>query len=357
MPNKICDVVIVGAGISGIGTAYWLQQKCPDKEFTILEARNSIGGTWSLFKYPGVRSDSDMFTFGYRFRPWINPQSISSGKDILKYLKDTVKDAAIDEHIRFGNKTISADWSDESRTWTLQVETSEGEEEVECKFLSICTGYYNYQEAHRPHFQGEKDFNGKIVLPQFWPKDLDYAGKKIAVVGSGATAVTLVPSLIESGAEHVTMVQRSPTYIMNLPNRNGLFIGLNKFLPSKWAFRFTRWKNISLQMISFGLAKLFPKMMKRLLMKAAAKDLPENYPVEKHFNPRYNPWDQRLCVVPDGDLFKTIKDGKAAVKNRYHFSFYRKWNRNGIWRKDKRRPDCFGDRAKDATPGWSQHQY
>ncbi|HKL02080.1 MAG TPA: NAD(P)/FAD-dependent oxidoreductase, partial [Cryomorphaceae bacterium] len=313
MPNQIHDVVIIGAGISGIGTAYWLQQKCPDKDFTILEARNSIGGTWSLFKYPGIRSDSDMFTFGYRFRPWVNPQSISSGKNILQYLKDTVKDAGIEEHIRFGNKMISADWSDQSRTWTLQVTTPKGEEEVECKFLSICTGYYNYREAHRPHFRGEEDFKGKIVLPQFWPKDLDYSGKKIAVVGSGATAVTLVPSLIESGADHVTMVQRSPTYIMNLPNRNGLFIALNKILPSKWAFRFTRWKNISLQMISFGLAKLFPKMMKGLLMKAAAKDLPENYPVEKHFNPRYNPWDQRLCVVPDGDLFKTIKDGKAAV--------------------------------------------
>lgn len=313
MSNPIHDVVIVGAGISGIGTAYWLQQKCPDKNFILLEARDSIGGTWSLFKYPGIRSDSDMFTFGYRFRPWTNPQSISSGEDILQYLKDTVEESGIDERIRFGNKMTSANWSDDSKTWTLTVTSPKGEEKIACKFLSICTGYYDYQEAHRPHFTGEENFSGQIVIPQFWPKDLDYTDKKIAVVGSGATAVTIVPSMVEKGAGHVTMVQRSPTYIMNLPNRNGLFIALDKVFPSRWAYKISRWKNISLQMISFGLSKLFPKMMKGLLMKAAAKELPENYPVEKHFNPRYNPWDQRLCVVPDGDLFQAIKEGQASV--------------------------------------------
>ena len=313
MSKPIQDVVIVGAGISGIGTAYWLQQKCPDKNFILLEARDKIGGTWSLFKYPGIRSDSDMFTFGYRFKPWTSPQSISSGENILQYLKETVNESGIDEHIRFGNKMTGANWSDETKTWTLTVETPKGEEEIETRFLSICTGYYDYKEAHRPHFNGEENFKGKIVVPQFWPKDLDYRGKKVAVVGSGATAVTIVPSMVEKGADHVTMVQRSPTYIMNLPNRNQLFISLKKVLPDKWAFKLTRWKNITLQMVSFGLAKLFPKMMKGLLMKAAAKELPENYPVEKHFNPRYNPWDQRLCVVPDGDLFQTIKEGKASV--------------------------------------------
>ncbi len=313
MSNRIRDLVIVGAGISGIGTAYWLKRKCPQKDFTILEARDSMGGTWSLFKYPGIRSDSDMFTFGYRFKPWNNPQSISSGENILEYLRETATDAGIDEHIKFGHEMISANWSDESRTWRLNVRTPKGEEEIVCKFLSICTGYYDYHEAHRPPFKKEENFKGKIVVPQFWPKELNYSGKKMAVVGSGATAVTLVPSLVESGASHVTMVQRSPTYIMNLPNRNKLFIGLKKVLPGKWAYRLTRWKNISLQMISFGLSKLFPKAMKRLLINAAAKDLPDSYPVEKHFNPRYNPWEQRLCVVPDGDLFRVIKAGKAAV--------------------------------------------
>ena len=265
MAGKILDVIIVGAGISGIGMAHWLKKKCPSKTFTILEGREKIGGTWSLFKYPGIRSDSDMFTFGYRFKPWNKALSISSGENILQYLNETIDESGIRENIQFNHKMISADWSDHKKSWTLEVESPKGRVEMECKFLSVCTGYYNYKEAHRPTFKGEENFAGRIVQPQFWPEDLDYTGKKIAVVGSGATAVTIVPSMVEKGASHVTMVQRSPTYIMNLPNRNELFVKLKKILPDKWAYRITRGKNIILQIISFNLAKLFPKMMKRLL--------------------------------------------------------------------------------------------
>ncbi|WP_425391485.1 flavin-containing monooxygenase [Ekhidna sp.] len=311
--HKVHDVIIIGAGISGIGTAYWLKKKCPSKTFVMLESRSAIGGTWSLFKYPGIRSDSDMFTFGYRFKPWTDPQSLSSGDKILNYLEETISENDIDEHILFNHKMMSANWSDASGHWILEVETANGNQQLNCKFLSICTGYYDYKEAYRPRFEGEEHFKGKVIIPQFWPEDLDYRNKKVVIVGSGATAVTLVPALVEGGAKHVTMVQRSPTYVMNLPNRNQVFIGLKKFLPVRWAYRVTRVTNILLQMISFNLSKLFPKWMKKTLMKEAAKQLPKGYPVEKHFNPTYNPWDQRLCVVPDGDLFSVIKDGKAAV--------------------------------------------
>ncbi|MCA6078937.1 flavin-containing monooxygenase [Fulvivirga sedimenti] len=313
MKTPVFDVLIIGAGISGIGTAYWLQKKCPGRTYAILESRPVLGGTWSLFNYPGIRSDSDMFTFGYRFKPWSDPESISSGDKILNYLQNTVTENNINEHILFNHRMVSADWSDESRTWVLTVETPEGTEEMECNFLSICTGYYDYKEAHRPHFKGEETFQGNIVIPQFWPKDLDYTGKRVAVIGSGATAVTLMPSLVEGGAAHVTMIQRSPTYIMNLPNRNGIFVLSRKVLPDSWAYRITRGINITMQMISFGLSKAFPGWMKSQIMKGAAKQLPPSYPVEKHFNPTYNPWDQRLCVVPDGDLFEVINEGKADV--------------------------------------------
>jgi cation diffusion facilitator CzcD-associated flavoprotein CzcO len=313
MENKVFDVLIIGAGISGIGMGYWLNEKCPDKNYKILEARNKIGGTWSLFQYPGVRSDSDMFTFGYRFKPWNDPESISSGDKILKYLQNTAAENNIDDKILFNHKMIHANWSDQARAWEVEVETAAGNSSYQCKFLSICTGYYDYKESYRPKFTQEEDFKGKIVVPQFWPKDLDYTGKKVAIVGSGATAVTLVPAMVAGGAEHVTMIQRSPTYIMNLPNRNQMFISLKKYISLKWAYKITRWKNIGLQMFSFGLSRVFPKWMKSMLMKAAAKQLPQGYPVEKHFNPSYNPWDQRLCVVPDGDLFSVIKEDKASV--------------------------------------------
>lgn len=307
------DIIIVGAGISGIGTAYWLRKKCPQKKIAVLEARDTIGGTWSLFRYPGVRSDSDMFTFGYRFKPWSNPQALSGGDDILSYLQETVRENKLEQYILFGHKMQTADWSDASRKWTLEVETPSGTKNMRCRFLSICTGYYDYQEAHRPQFEGEEQFEGELVIPQFWPKELDYTGKKVVVVGSGATAITLVPSMAARGAQHVTMLQRSPTYVMNLPNRNQVFFYLRKLLPNAWAYRLTRWQNILLQMISFGFARLFPAWAKAYLLREVAHQLPEGYPVETHFNPTYNPWEQRLCVVPDGDLFQAIREGKADI--------------------------------------------
>lgn len=307
------DALVIGAGISGIGTAYWLQRKCPNKRFAVLEARAELGGTWSLFQYPGIRSDSDMFTFGYRFRPWTNPQALSSGRDILQYLRDTILENKLGPYIRFQHKMISVDWSDKDGYWTLQVDTPAGRRSMTCRFLSICTGYYNYQEAYRPHFSGEDAYQGKVIIPQFWPQGLDYTNQEVIVVGSGATAVTLVPALVETGAKKVTMLQRSPTYIMNLPNRNQVFIWLKKVLPIRWAYRLTRWMSIFLQMYSFGFSRLFPRKMKAFIMKEAAKQLPPAYPVEQHFNPRYDPWDQRLCVVPDGNLFRVIREGKARV--------------------------------------------
>jgi len=306
------DVLIIGAGISGIGTAYWLQEKCPGKRYAILEARERIGGTWDLFRYPGIRSDSDMFTFGYRFKPWENPKSLSDGESIRIYLKETAEENGIDQHIRFGHKVLSANWDWDTAQWTLEV-LHEGRTSVlKTRFLYMCAGYYSYEEGYRPRFEGEETFKGTLVHPQFWPKDLDYSGKKVAVIGSGATAVTLVPTLAEQ-ASHVTMVQRSPTYIMKLPNRNGLFIGLKKWLPGRLAYRLTRWRNLMMTMGLYGFSRAFPNRMKSLLMKGAASELPEGYPVEKHFNPTYDPWDQRLCVIPDGDLFKAIKAGKADV--------------------------------------------
>lgn len=330
IPTTIYDIIIVGAGISGIGTAYWLQKKCPEKKVLVLEARDSIGGTWSLFQYPGIRSDSDMFTFGYRFKPWNDPQSLSSGDKILNYLKQAVDENQLNRLISFNHKMLSTNWLDEEKCWSLDVQSPEGIKVLKSRFLSICTGYYNYQEAYRPEFEGEGDFQGKIILPQFWPKDLDFSNQKIAVIGSGATAITLVPSLANQGAAHVTMIQRSPTYVMNLPNRNGQFALLSKILPNSWAYRLTRSTNILLSMASFGISKAFPKFMKNLIMNAAAKQLPKGYPVEKHFNPSYNPWEQRLCVVPDGDFFTSINSGQASVVTGTisHFS------ENGIHMKD-----------------------
>ena len=326
MENESYDVLIVGAGISGIGTAYWLQKKCPNHSFVILESRSSIGGTWSLFQYPGIRSDSDMFTFGYRFKPWNNPQALSAGKNILSYLEEVVEENQLEDHILFEHKMVSANWSDDHQKWIVEVAYDSGIKEIHCKFLDICTGYYNYKEAHRPTFKGEEHFDGPIVLPQFWPRDLDYTNKKMAVVGSGATAVTLVPALIEGGAAFVTMVQRSPTYVMNLPNRNGIYVASRKLLPDSWAYRITRGVNITMQIVSFGLSKMFPRWMKGQIMKGAAKQLPDGYEVQKHFNPTYNPWDQRLCVVPDGDLFKVIRDGQAVIETETISHF----NRHGI---------------------------
>jgi monooxygenase len=308
------DVVIVGAGLAGIGSAYWLQRRCPGKTFAVLEARQDLGGTWDLFRYPGIRSDSDMFTFGYRFEPWSDPQPLSGGERIMAYLRETARKYGITERIRFGHRVEHAAWSGREALWTLRVRReAEGDTvALRCRFLYLCTGYYDYGEAHRPRFPGEDAFAGRIVEPQFWPADLDWTDRRVVVVGSGATAVTLVPALSEKAAS-VTMLQRSPTYIMNLPNRNGLFLLARRFLPLTAAYRLARWQNIGGSMLLYALSRRFPDYVRRQILKGAAAQLPPGYPVEEHFNPRYDPWDQRLCVVPDGDLFTAIREGRAEV--------------------------------------------
>lgn len=308
------DVIIVGAGLSGIGTAYWLQKRCPNQSYAIFEAREAIGGTWDLFRYPGVRSDSDMFTFGYAFRPWQDPKPLADGESIRNYIYETARENGIDKKIRFGHKVINASWSTEDACWTLDVQTvATGEtQQVRSRFLMMCSGYYDYKQAHRPDFEGEQEFKGKIVQPQFWPEDLDYTDKKVVIVGSGATAVTLVPSMADKAA-HVTMLQRSPTYITPLPNSNGLYRRLNKWLPNRLAYKITRWRNLLFTMGFYKLSRAYPGKVKQYIMDVAEKQLGPGHNVRKHFNPHYNPWDQRLCVIPDGDLFKAIRKEQASV--------------------------------------------
>ncbi|WP_102144919.1 flavin-containing monooxygenase [Mycobacterium hubeiense] len=307
------DVVIVGAGISGISAAWHLQDRCPSKSYAILERRDNLGGTWDLFKYPGIRSDSDMFTLGFRFKPWTSEKAIADGPSIMAYLKDTVAEYGIDKHIRYRHRVLAAEWSDADNKWTVRIEQDGEESEITCSFLFACSGYYNYDEGYSPKFEGAEDFEGTIIHPQHWPEDLDYTGKKIVVIGSGATAVTLIPALANSGAGHVTMLQRSPTYIGSLPDVDPFTVRMNKTLPEKPAYVVNRWKSILFQSAQYQLARRFPKFMRKTLMTMAQRRLPEGYDVEKHFGPRYNPWDERLCLAPNGDLFKTIKAGKADV--------------------------------------------
>jgi monooxygenase len=307
------DVLIVGAGISGISAAWHLQDRCPDKSYAILESRDNLGGTWDLFKYPGIRSDSDMFTLGFRFKPWTSEKAIADGPSIMSYLKETTAESGIDKHIRYGHKVLAADWSDDDNRWFLRVERDGEEVEIACSFLFACSGYYNYDEGYTPEFAGSEDFEGTIVHPQHWPEDLDYAGKKIVVIGSGATAVTLIPALANSGAGHVTMLQRSPTYIGSLPDVDPFTVRMNKALPAKPAYVVNRWKSILFQSAQYRISRRFPNFMRNALMTMARRRLPEGYDVEKHFGPRYKPWDERLCLAPNGDLFRTIREGKADV--------------------------------------------
>ena len=308
------DVLIVGAGLSGIGTAYWLQKRCPDKQFAILEARQAIGGTWDLFRYPGIRSDSDMHTMGYSFKPWVHSKAISDGELIRTYIQQTAHENGLIAHIRFGHKVLEAAWSTPQACWTVTVEAvaSGTQHQLQCRFLYMCSGYYRYDEAHRPHFAGEADYLGQIVQPQFWPPDLAYTGKQVVVVGSGATAVTLVPTLAQTAA-HVTMLQRSPTYIATLPSEDAIAKQLRRVLPQRLAYGLTRWKNILSGMLFFRIARRFPAFFKQLILKRVAKELGSHQAVDPHFNPRYKPWDQRFCVVPDGDLFTAIREGRASV--------------------------------------------
>ena len=307
------DVVIVGAGISGISAAWHLQNRCPSKSYVILESRDNLGGTWDLFKYPGIRSDSDMFTLGFRFKPWRSSHSIADGASIWNYINEAAAENGIDKHIRYQHRVVAADWSDDENQWTVTVDRNGKQEQITASFVFACSGYYNYEQGYSPEFPGAQDFAGTIVHPQHWPQDLDYTGKKIVVIGSGATAVTLIPALANSGAGHVTMLQRSPTYVGALPLVDPVAEQANRFLPKHAAHFVNRWRAIGFSTAQYQLARNFPKFMRKTLMTMAKRRLPEGYDVQKHFGPRYNPWDERLCLAPDGDLFKTIRDGKADV--------------------------------------------
>ncbi|QZT62646.1 flavin-containing monooxygenase [Mycolicibacterium austroafricanum] len=311
--TEFVDVVIVGAGISGISAAWHLQDRCPGKSYVILERRDNLGGTWDLFKYPGIRSDSDMFTLGFRFKPWTSEKAIADGPDIMAYLKETVAEYGIDKHIRYGQNVKSADWSDADNRWTVRVDRSGEEVEISARYLMACSGYYNYDEGYSPDFPGSEDFEGTLIHPQHWPEDLDYAGKRVVVIGSGATAVTLIPALANSGAGLVTMLQRSPTYIATLPDVDAFSVRAHKLLPDEAAYTLSRWKAIMQNMVQYQFARRFPNLFKKALREMAVRRLPEGYDVQKHFTPNYAPWDQRVCVAPNGDLFKTIRAGKADV--------------------------------------------
>jgi monooxygenase len=307
------DVLIVGAGLSGIGAAAHLKMKCPGKSFAILEGRAAMGGTWDLFRYPGIRSDSDMYTLGYRFRPWRDPKAIADGADILKYIRDTAAEFDLNEKIRYDHRVRHASWSSDEARWTVVVETGPDQSIVRlsCAFLYLCTGYYDYDKGYTPEWPGTDRFRGRIVHPQKWTDDVDYAGKRVVVIGSGATAVTLVPALAERAA-HVTMLQRSPTYIVSRPSRDRIADWLRALLPARAAYALTRWKNVLLGMFFYNLSRKRPKVMKRLIAKGVKNELGEEI-AERHFTPSYNPWDQRLCLVPDSDLFRAIRDGRASV--------------------------------------------
>jgi monooxygenase len=327
------DVLIVGAGLSGIGAAYHLQQAFPGRTYAILESRDSIGGTWDLFRYPGVRSDSDMQTLGYRFRPWTGAKAIADGPSILRYVRDTAAEAGINRHIRFGHRVTQASWSSADGQWTVAATrqaarpgghaagpgaadgTASGPEPVAtytCRFLLMCTGYYRYDHGYQAGLPGIGNFQGRIVHPQHWPDDLDYAGRRVAVIGSGATAVTLVPALAETAA-HVTMIQRSPTYIISLPTVDPIDMKLRELVGTRRAYTLTRWKNVLVSTLIYQLSQRRPRMMRRWIRGMTVKQLPAGYDVDTHFKPEYGPWDQRLCLIPDGDLFRAIRHQKASV--------------------------------------------
>ena len=306
------DVLIVGAGLSGIGAGYRLQTQCPELDYAILESRDAIGGTWDLFRYPGIRSDSDMYTLGYPFRPWLGDKSIADGADILQYIRDTAAESGIDRRIRFGHKVIDASWSSEQAAWTVRVSTADGVTEFGCTFLYVCGGYYSYESGYLPDIPGLTDFAGTVVHPQFWPDDLDYEGRKVVVIGSGATAVTLVPALAEK-AEHVTMLQRSPSYVMSLPERDPIAARIRGALPDVLSHRVVRTKNVLMNLGFYQLCQRAPSVAKGILRKLTVRGLRGSVPVDPHFSPRYDPWDQRLCVVPDSDLFRTLRTGAAEI--------------------------------------------
>ena len=308
MSSTDFDVLIVGAGLSGIGAAVHLQQNCPNETYAILEGRDAIGGTWDLFRYPGIRSDSDMYTLGYRFKPWKSAKAIADGPSIRSYIRETATEHGINQHIRFGHKVTNAAWDSEAARWTVTTNKST----LTCRFLYMCSGYYNYGQGHRPTWEGEAEFKGQIIHPQFWPESLDYKGKRVVVIGSGATAVTLVPAMADTAA-HVTMLQRSPTWMVSRPGSDAIANALKAILPAQMAYDIVRWKNVTLGQYFYKQTRSNPGKVRELLLKRLAKLLPADYDLETHFTPGYNPWDQRLCLVPDADLFNAITAGKAEI--------------------------------------------
>lgn len=317
MTTEHLDVLIIGAGLSGIGAAYHLQTHCPGRSYAVVEARTAMGGTWDLFRYPGVRSDSDMFTLGYRFRPWTGGKSITDGPSIKAYIEDTARAYGIDSKIRFGHRVVGAAWSSADARWTVTMDVGPGRErrQLTAHFLYTCTGYYDYAKGYLPEWEGASDFGGRFVHPQFWPQDFDYSGKRVIVIGSGATAVTLVPAMAEGpkAAASVTMLQRSPTYVASLPSVDGVANVFREIMSEDAAYVAARWKNILRQILYFRFARSFPAQFRRGVEQGNREELGPGFDVATHFSPKYDPWDERLCIVPDGDLFRVLREGKAQV--------------------------------------------
>lgn len=312
MSTEHFDVVVVGAGISGIGMGYFLQKESPGKSYVILENRDAIGGTWDLFRYPGIRSDSDMFTLGFSFKPWTEEKAIADGPSIWKYVNETAREYGIDKHIRFKHRMLRCSWSSQEERWTVEAEHNGVVKRFTAKFVQMCAGYYNYDEGYLPKWEGTESFKGQIIHPQHWPENLDYAGKRVVVIGSGATAVTLVPSMTDKAA-HVTMLQRSPTYMVSLPAEDAMANWGRKHLPKQLNYDLTRLRKIIFQQIFFRLARSRPAKTRDRLLALVREQLGPDYDIEKHFTPTYNPWEQRLCLVPDNDMFIAIREGKASV--------------------------------------------
>ena len=312
--EKQVDVLIIGAGISGIGLAVHLSKNCPQRQFEILERRESFGGTWDLFRYPGIRSDSDMSTFGYNFKPWGKEKVLASGAEIKSYLKDVISENQLKDKIHFGHRVLSANYDSTQKKWLVEIEDQNKKKQTwAANFVMGCTGYYNYDQGYAPKFPQQEDFKGQLIHPQHWPENLDYTGKKVVIIGSGATAITLVPSLVKGGAGHVTMLQRSPTYIATVPSIDIIYEKARKFISEEKVYDFTRTRNIAMQRAIYALAQKYPKVLRRILLKGVELQLKGKVDM-KHFTPNYNPWEQRLCVVPDGDLFKALRNGQASVE-------------------------------------------
>ena len=312
--EKQVDILIIGAGISGIGLGVHLSKNCPQRQFEILERRDSFGGTWDLFRYPGIRSDSDMSTFGYNFKPWGKEKVLASGAEIKSYLKDVISENQLKDKIHFGHRVLSANYDSTQKKWLVEIEDQNKKKQTwAANFVMGCTGYYNYDQGYAPKFPQQEDFKGQLIHPQHWPENLDYTGKKVVIIGSGATAITLVPSLVKGGAGHVTMLQRSPTYIATVPSIDIIYEKARKFISEEKVYDFTRTRNIAMQRAIYALAQKYPKVLRRILLKGVELQLKGKVDM-KHFTPNYNPWEQRLCVVPDGDLFKALRNGQASVE-------------------------------------------